>query len=230
MRHRTVTGFIVVLAALTVAPQALQQVASLKTAAGNRLAAALWNSFLGIQGRKTGSARRAADAPQAAKGCDLALATARPAPAENVNVQAGAKPQRPKATARKPEARVEAEIASADVRELVELARGGAAFNFAPAAPTPRVLVGTPGAVKKGEALRVVVPGEHDFKMIYRSLGPVREPKIKKELTRVAQMQSVTAAKLTRVEARRLREGARALEEWQPASAPEPPPGGEFTY
>src|ERR1044071_10215338 len=153
MKHRTVTSFIVVLAALTVAPQALQQVTSLKTAAGNRLTAALWNSFLGIQGRKVASATRPAEVQSLAKGSELATRADAAPQAENVScVLPSLKAQKTKATSRKPEQAVEVELASADVRELAELARAGATFNFA-ATPDgghdrllPRVYVGAPGA------------------------------------------------------------------------------------
>lgn len=58
MKHRAVTVFIVVLASLAATPQALQQLASLKDAAGQRLNAGIWSAFLSVNGRKVeGSAR-----------------------------------------------------------------------------------------------------------------------------------------------------------------------------
>lgn len=66
MKHRTVTVFIVVLAALAAVPQAFEQLSSLRDAAGNRLTAGVWNVFLGLHGQKVGGAPRAQELPQAA--------------------------------------------------------------------------------------------------------------------------------------------------------------------
>lgn len=242
MKHRTVTGFIVILAALTVAPQALQQVVSLRTAAGNRLTAALWNSFLSLQGRKAPSATRAPEAQTFAKGGEVATpADAAPQTESASCVMASVKSQKPKAASRKPEGAGGVEIASADVRELTELASAGVAFNFA-AKPDgghgvalPRAFVGAPGAAvgKKGAPLKVEVPEANDFQMIFKHLGPLQNPKLKKELTRVVYTQNVAASRTAREEVRRLRDNARALEEWQRVAPPEPPASPEhadFTF
>ncbi|HEX7175943.1 MAG TPA: hypothetical protein VF240_11845, partial [Pyrinomonadaceae bacterium] len=66
MKHRTVTVFIVVLAALAAVPQAFEQFSSLKDAAGNRLTAGVWNVFLSLHGQKVAGAPRAQQLPQTA--------------------------------------------------------------------------------------------------------------------------------------------------------------------
>ena len=65
MKHRTVTVFIVVLAALASVPKSLEQFASLREAAGNRLNAGIWNAFLSLHGQKIGGARRSQELQQA---------------------------------------------------------------------------------------------------------------------------------------------------------------------
>lgn len=80
MKHRTVTVFIVVLAALAAVPQAFEQLSSLKDAAGNHLTAGVWNVFLGLQGQKAEGGSRAQQLPQTA--CIVrAAAPEGPAPA-----------------------------------------------------------------------------------------------------------------------------------------------------
>src|SRR5918993_3665089 len=67
MKHRTVTVFIVVLAALAAVPQAFEQLSSLKDAAGNRLTAGVWNVFLSLHGQKVEGGSRAQQLPQTAR-------------------------------------------------------------------------------------------------------------------------------------------------------------------
>jgi hypothetical protein len=51
MKHRATVIFIIVLAALVVAPRASQQLVALKDAAGSRIEATLWNAFLSLNGQ-----------------------------------------------------------------------------------------------------------------------------------------------------------------------------------
>ena len=67
MKHRTVTVFIVVLAALAAVPQAFEQVSSLKDAAENRLTAGVWNVFLSLHGQKVERGSRSQQLPQTAR-------------------------------------------------------------------------------------------------------------------------------------------------------------------
>lgn len=67
MKHRTVTVFIVVLAALAAVPQAFEQFSSLKDAAGNRLTAGVWNVFLSLHGQKVAGGSRAQQLPRTAR-------------------------------------------------------------------------------------------------------------------------------------------------------------------
>lgn len=68
MKHRTVTVFIVVLAALAAVPQTFEQLSSLKDAAGSRLTAGVWNVFLSLHGQKVeGGSRAPQQLPQMAR-------------------------------------------------------------------------------------------------------------------------------------------------------------------
>src|SRR5918993_673475 len=92
MKHRTVTVFIVVLAALAAVPQAFEQLSSLKDAAGNRLTAGVWNVFLGLHGQKAEGGSRAQELPQTAR--TLVRAAAPEGPAQSQVARREARPAR----------------------------------------------------------------------------------------------------------------------------------------
>lgn len=52
MKHRSTVVFIIILAALIVAPQAAQQVEQLAANTASRVEGAIWNAFLSVKGRK----------------------------------------------------------------------------------------------------------------------------------------------------------------------------------
>ncbi len=56
MKHRATGIFIVILAALVVAPRASRQLVAFRDAAGSRLEATLWNAFLSLNGQHADSA------------------------------------------------------------------------------------------------------------------------------------------------------------------------------
>ena len=91
MKHRTVTVFIVVLAALAAVPQAFEQLSSLKDAAGNRLTAGVWNVFLSLHGQKVEGGSRAQELPQTAR---LVRAAAPEGPAQSQVARREARPAR----------------------------------------------------------------------------------------------------------------------------------------
>lgn len=86
MKHRTVTVFIMLLASLAATPGAIQQLTSLRDAAGQRLNAGIWSVFMSVSGQRAVNASRSQALPAATDApavTELASArAARPSKAE----------------------------------------------------------------------------------------------------------------------------------------------------
>ena len=221
MKHRTITGFIIVVAALTVMPQALQEVSSLKTAAGSRLTAGIWNTILSLQSSKIGSATTPSDKHLLARSADAASDAGPVSDGEqpvSACVQANTVAQKSKAVAPR-DGTASRTMKSADFIEIAEMAEAAtvmaldAAHDGQFAVALPRTYMGVPGAGRKVEFHTSPEPSANDYHFILKNLGPFHDPKMRKELTRVVLSQN--AAKSTKEEARRQRESVRNQEEWQ---------------
>lgn len=146
MKHRTVTVFIVVLAAMASVPKSLEQFAALKESAGNRLNAGIWNAFLSLHGQKIGSPTRMQEPLQSA-GFELAAQT--DAPQQKVRQEK--ETAEPSKIGHKPSSRraydFEASIPAFETRE-VELAKleGFTHSSNVDADPKGRIVMRVPAA------------------------------------------------------------------------------------
>lgn len=216
MKHRTVTVFIVVLAALAIAPQAFQQISTLKASAGSRLNAGIWNAFMSLHGRKVEVAAR----PQArftnvvsAPGAEQSASA--PRVEANVNETARTREKVVSVAAPRTAERTENRNAVKTVRIETELAKleqleGLFAFKAEskertfvriPVAPLMALAAAPPAKVVGGPQALVDVS---DYgRLIASGLRYAEKEKEHKAGVRAASRQRVSAARSARAEARR---------------------------